>query len=81
MTVKIAQPHVPAGKLAEAELHFSEGPLAGLTITGIEIWESRSEGSWNVTLPAVLTGGDMAARDRIRRLILEAYRDHRNALR
>jgi hypothetical protein len=42
----------PPGKLADAELHFSEGPLDGLKLIGFGIWESRNGGRRNVTLPA-----------------------------
>jgi hypothetical protein len=38
------------GKLAEAELHFDEAPLAGLKLVGFAIWETR--GKRNVTFPA-----------------------------
>jgi hypothetical protein len=31
----------PAGKLADAELHFTEGPLAGLRLVGFAIWQSQ----------------------------------------
>ena len=41
----------PAGKLAEAELHFSDGPLAGLKLVGIGVWAGRN-GAPNVTLPS-----------------------------
>ena len=40
----------PAGKLADAELHFSDGPLAGLKLIGFAVWERRSGGGRNVTL-------------------------------
>lgn len=42
----------PPGKLADAELHFSDGPLAGLKLTGFAIWERRTGGGRNVTFPA-----------------------------
>jgi hypothetical protein len=45
----------PPGKLADAELHFSEGPLEGLKLMGFSIWESRRNGGGggrNVTFPA-----------------------------
>jgi hypothetical protein len=32
----------PPGKLADAELHFSDGPLEGLKLIGFAIWERRS---------------------------------------
>ncbi len=29
------------GKLADAEFHFNDGPLAGLKLSGFTIWEGR----------------------------------------
>ena len=80
----------PPGKLADAELHFSEGPLAGLKLIGFGIWESRSGGRRNVTFPArqySVNGErrsfsllrpvvDATAQERVRDLILQAYADH-----
>jgi len=43
--------HAPAGKVADAELHFTDGPLAGLKLVGFSIWERR-QGGHNVTFPA-----------------------------
>jgi hypothetical protein len=42
----------PPGKLADAELHFSDGPLAGLKLIGFAIWERRGGQGRNVTFPA-----------------------------
>lgn len=42
----------PPGKLADAELHFTEGPLAGLKLIGFAIWERRGGLGRNVTFPA-----------------------------
>ena len=42
----------PPGKLADAELHFAGGPLAGLKLIGFAVWERRSGGGRNVTFPA-----------------------------
>ena len=42
----------PPGKLADAELHFADGPLAGLKLIGFAIWERRGAGGRNVTFPA-----------------------------
>jgi hypothetical protein len=42
----------PAGKLADAELHFSDGPLGGLKLIGFAIRERRSGAGRNVTFPA-----------------------------
>ena len=81
----------PPGKLAEAELHFEEGPLEGLKLIGFAIWERRGGGSGrNVTFPArtySVNGErrsfallrpmvDATAQNRIRDLILEAYQEH-----
>ena len=77
----------PPGKLAEAELHFTEGVLDGLKLVGFSVWERRSGGGRNVTFPArtysvngerrsfalLRPTGDATAQDRIRELILEAY--------
>ena len=89
MTVKI-QPNDkgnPAGKLADAELHFTAGPLEGLKLIGFGIWETRGGARRNVTFPArqyAVNGErrsfallrpivDTAAQERIRELVLEAY--------
>src|SRR5258705_2386300 len=78
----------PAGKLAEAELHFSgESPLEGLKLIGFAIWERRGGSGRNVTFPArqySVNGErrsfallrpivDTAAQERIREFVLEAY--------
>ena len=76
----------PPGKLADAELHFSGGPLDGLKLIGFGIWE-RKTGGRNVTFPArqySVNGErrsfallrpmvDATAQDRVRDLILQAY--------
>src|SRR6185436_18032789 len=53
MTIKFSQNDKgsPAGKLADAELHFSGGPLDGLKLIGFGVWERRNGGR-NVTFPA-----------------------------
>ena len=76
------------GKLAEAEVHFDEGPLAGLKLVGFTVWERRTGSGRNVTFPSraySVNGerrsfsllrpslGDATAQDRLRELILEAY--------
>jgi hypothetical protein len=77
----------PPGKLAEAELHFSGGPLDGLRLIGFAIWERRGGSGRNVTFPArqytvnserrsfalLRPIADTAAHDRIRDLVLQAY--------
>jgi len=89
MVVKIIsnEKQQPAGKLADAELHFSEGPLEGLKLIGFGVWERRGGGGRNVTFPArqysvngerrsfalLRAVADAAAQDRIRDLVLQAY--------
>jgi hypothetical protein len=77
----------PSGKLADAELHFTDGPLAGLKLLGFAIWERRSGGGRNVTFPArnysvngatrsfvlLRTIGDEGAHDRLRDEIMQAF--------
>lgn len=55
MTIKITlnEKQNPPGKLADAELHFSDGPLAGLKLIGFSVWERQGgTGEKNVTFPA-----------------------------
>jgi len=42
----------PPGKLADAELHFTDGALDGLKLIGFAVWERRSGSGRNVTFPA-----------------------------
>ena len=43
----------PPGKLADAVLFWTDGPLAGLCILGLGVWERREKPSEiNVTMPA-----------------------------
>ena len=42
----------PPGKLADAELHFTEGVLDGLKLIGFAVWERRGGNGRNVTFPA-----------------------------
>jgi hypothetical protein len=80
----------PPGKLAEAEVHFTEGVLEGLKLIGFAVWERRTGNGRNVTFPArqySVNGerrsfallrpiGDTTAQDRIREAILEAYAEY-----
>jgi hypothetical protein len=53
MQIKIAPCSNCPGKLADAELHFTDGPLSGLKLIGFGIWErGRGTGQINVTFPA-----------------------------
>jgi len=83
----------PPGKLADAELHFSDGTLDGLKLIGFAIWERRNGAGRNVTFPArqySVNGErrsfallrpvlDATSQDRLRDLILEAYSQHEEA--
>ena len=53
LTVKIFpnEKSGPPGKVGEAEVHFTEGPLAGLKLIGFGIWERRT-GDRTVVFPA-----------------------------
>lgn len=42
----------PPGKLADAELHFETGPLAGLKLIGFSVWGRVGRPGYNVTFPA-----------------------------
>ncbi|MCC7031562.1 MAG: hypothetical protein IT179_01875 [Acidobacteria bacterium] len=42
----------PIRKLADAELHFVGGDLAGLKLVGVAVWERRDGTGRNVTFPA-----------------------------
>ena len=78
----------PADKLADAELHFKAGPLAGLKLLGFGIW-SAPGGSRKVTFPARVYSANgkrrtftllrdvsgRAGSDTLRALILQAFGD------
>ncbi len=81
----------PPGKLADAELHFTDGVLDGLKLSGFAVWERRSGTGRNVTFPARQysvngerrtfallrpAAGDASAQDRVRELILQAYAEY-----
>jgi hypothetical protein len=77
----------PVGKLADAELHFTEGPLAGLKLLGFAVWERRNGSGRNVTFPSrqYSVNGErrsyallrplteVKAQDHVRDVILSAY--------
>lgn len=76
----------PSGKLADADLHLTAGPLAGLNLLGFAIWEHRTGGR-NVKCPArhysvngerrsfalLRPVTDAAAQDTLRSAVLAAY--------
>ena len=95
MTVKITMNDRgnPPGKLADAELHFGDGPLAGLKLIGFSVWERRGGSGRNVTFPArqyAVNGErrsfallrpivDTSAQDGVREMILAAYAEAETA--
>jgi hypothetical protein len=81
----------PPGKLADAELHFTEGVLDGLKLMGFTVWERKVGGGRNVTFPARQysvngdrrsfsllrpAAGDATSQERLREMILQAYAEH-----
>lgn len=81
----------PPGKLADVELHFTDGELAGLKLIGFAIWETRHGARRNVTFPArqYSVGGERRsfallrpiegsgeAQENIREVILTAFAEH-----
>ena len=80
----------PPGKLADAELHFTDGVLEGLKLIGFGVWERHSGSGRNVTFPArqytvnserrsfalLRPIADASAQERVRDLVLQAYAEH-----
>ncbi len=80
----------PPGKLADAELHFTDGELDGLKLIGFSIWERRGGNGRSVTFPArsyAVNGErrssallrpttDTSAQERVRELVLQAYAEY-----
>ena len=79
----------PPGKLADAEVHFTEGEFEGLKLIGFAVWERRTGGGRNVTFPARQysvngerrtfsllrpANGEASAQDAMRDCILDAYK-------
>jgi hypothetical protein len=77
----------PPGKLADAELHFDDGLLAGLKLIGFGVWETRTSARRNVTFPArqyfinverrsfalLRPTSDAGSQESVRTAILDAY--------
>jgi len=83
----------PPGKLADAELHFTDGVCDGLKLIGFAVWERRSGSGRNVTFPArqySVNGErrsfallrpitDAAGQERVRDLVPQAYAEYEQA--
>ena len=92
MTIKITPNDKgnPPGKLADAEVHFSDGPMEGLKLIGFTVWERRGGNGRNVTFPArsyAVNGErrsfallrpivDNTAQSKLRELILDAFQEY-----
>jgi hypothetical protein len=92
MTIKIVpnEKGNPPGKLADAELHFTEGALEGLKLIGFGVWERKTGSGRNVTFPArqysvngerrsfslLRPMSDASSQDRVRDAILQAYTEY-----
>ena len=77
----------PTGKLADAEVHFTDGAMEGLKLLGFAVWERKQGPGRNVTFPAraysvngerrnfallrPITEGN--SQSRVRELVLQAY--------
>ncbi len=91
MTIKITPNDRgnPPGKLADAELHFSDGPFEGLKLIGFTVWERRGGSGRNVTFPArsyAINGErrtyallrpivDSTGQEKLRQMILDAFHE------
>lgn len=87
MIVRFQYSGNPPGKLADAELRFTDGPLDGMKLIGFGIWERRGGAGRVVTFPArqySVNGErrsfallrpvvDAVNQDRVREFILQAY--------
>ena len=89
MLVKITpnEKGLPNGKLADAEVHFTEGAMEGLKLLGFSVWERRNGPGRNVTFPSrtysvngerrsfalLRPVAEGKSQDRVRELVLQAY--------
>jgi hypothetical protein len=87
--IRIIETDKPPGKLADAELHFTDGPLDGLKLIGFAIWERGGRPGRTVTFPArqysvngerrtfalLRPVADATKTEAIREAILAAYAD------
>lgn len=77
----------PVGKLADAEVHFTSGVLAGLKLVGFGVWTRRDGPGCHVTFPArqftvhgerrsfalLRAVHDLTAQQQLRDSVLRAY--------
>jgi hypothetical protein len=91
MVVKILanEKNAPNGKLADAEVHFTDGEMEGMKLLGFAVWERKQGPGRNVTFPArtysvngerrsfalLRPVTDSKSQSRVRELVLQAYAD------
>lgn len=92
MVVKImpTEKNAPQGKLADVEVHFTEGAMEGLRLLGFSIWERKNGAGRSVTFPSRTysvqgqrrsfsllrpQAADTRGQERVRDLVLQAYAD------
>lgn len=77
----------PNGKLADAEVHFTDGVMEGLKLLGFAVWERRQGPGRNVTFPArtysvngerrsfalLRPAAEGNPQSKVRELVLQAY--------
>ena len=82
-------PPAPQGKLADVEVHFASGVLAGLKLVGFAVWEARDARGRTVSFPSrrflvhgerrhfalLRAARDLPAQQPLREMILRAYAD------
>jgi hypothetical protein len=85
---------IPSGKLADVELQFDAGDLAGLRLLGFAVWERKTGTGRSVTFPSraysvngerrsfalLRPSTDASGQDRVRDLILRAYSDFESVI-
>ncbi len=92
ITIKILKTngHSAAGKLADAEIHFTGGELDGLKLVGFAVWQRRDGKGQNVSFPSrqfTVQGERRSfsllrwiakrdAQDRLAEAVLQVYREH-----
>ena len=91
MVVKIlpTEKNAPQGKLADVEVHFTDGAMEGLRLLGFSVWERKNGAGRSVTFPSrtysvqgqrrsfslLRPQGDTKPQERVRDLVLQAYAD------
>lgn len=92
MVVKIMpndKGNAPAGKLADVEVHFTDGAMEGLRLLGFSVWEKKNGSGRSVTFPSrpysvngerrhfslLRPVTDLKAQERVRDIVLQAYAD------